>query len=387
MCPFCFRQKRLRVAWANMSEGHIEVVYRVRTPASALDARVEALLLEQTVELPRSALRTAFVREHLVGRVIEALELGPGDFRVRLSQPELAAGGDPAQLLNVLFGNCSLQPDVELEDVRLPPGLVGVLGGPRFGIAGIRRLLGIPARALTASVLKPIGLTVAETAALCRTLSASGLDIVKDDHGHADHPFGPFGERVKACLAATLDAAQETGRRTLYVPNLTGTPRTVSDQVKRARDLGVQAVMVSPMLIGLPFLAELAGAIGMPILAHPAFGGSLRIAPPTLLGKLFPLFGADAVIYPNFGGRFTYSRDVCAAIAGALRAPEAAIAPALPVPAGGMKVENVHEVLEFYGTDTVLLVGGSLLDAPNPSTLLARSRDFVAAAAQFTYRR
>jgi hypothetical protein len=52
-----------------------------------------------------------------------------------------------------------------------------------------------------------------------------------------------------------------------------------------------------------------------------------------------------------------------------------------------MKVENVHEVLEFYGADTVLLVGGSLLDAPNPSTLLARSRDFVAAAAQFTYRR
>jgi ribulose-bisphosphate carboxylase large chain len=368
-----------------MDAESIEVVYRVRVGAPELDARVEALLLEQTVELPRSALHTAFVRDHLVGRVLSKEAVGPGDYRVTLAQPAIAAADDPAQLLNVLFGNCSLQPEVELEDVRLPPSLVAALGGPRFGIEGIRRLTGVQGRALTASVLKPIGLTVAETASLCHTLALSGLDIIKDDHGHADHAFGPFAARVRTCLAATAEAARETGRRAVYVPNLIGPPGVVMHQAWQAKQLGAQAVMVSPMLVGLPFLNELVGQIGMPVLAHPAFGGSTRIAPAALLGKLFPLFGADAVIFPNSGGRFSFSRDTCAGIARALRAPDAAIAPAFPVPAGGMKVEGMAAVQEFYGPDTVLLVGGSLLDTPDKDALLSRSRQFVAAVHSFPY--
>ena len=362
-----------------MARDIIEVVYRVRTTKAELGARAEALLLEQTVELPRAALKTRFVRDNLVGSVVSTEEVGIDDYRVTLAQPAVAAADDPAQLLNILFGNCSLQPDLMLEDLRLPTSLVKVLGGPRFGIAGIREIAGIDGRALTASVLKPIGLNVAETASLCRTLALAGIDIVKDDHGLADHSFSPFTERVKACLLATEKAAQETGRRALYVPNLMGTPATVLDQARQARDLGAAAVMVSPMLIGLPFMCELVDEIGVPLLAHPAFGGAQRIAPAALLGKLFPLFGADAVIYPTFGGRFTYSRDECAAIAKALRTPESGIAAAFPVPAGGIRLENVPQILEFYGADTVLLLGGSLLDSPDEATLISRGRSFVAA--------
>ena len=370
-----------------MTDHEIEVIYRVRATASALGSRVEALLLEQTVELPRSALRTAFVREHLVGRVVATVPDGPDGFRVTLAQPAAAASRDPAQLLNVLFGNCSLQPDVELVDLRLPAGLVSVLGGPRFGTEGMRALCGVRGRALTASVLKPVGLSVTETADLCGTLALSGLDFVKDDHGLADPPFCPFAERVRACLAATARAAQATGRRTIYVPNLIGPPAKVLGQAQEAAELGAQAVMVSPMLLGLPFLNELARIIGMPVLAHPSFGGATRIEPQALLGKLFPLFGADAVIYPNVGGRFSYDRDVCAAIAATLRSPESALRPALPVPAGGIRVENLAAVLEFYGAQTMLLLGGSLLDSSSPEELLSRSRQFVEAVQAYPYSR
>jgi ribulose-bisphosphate carboxylase large chain len=361
-----------------MTGDAIEVVYRVRVEEPALDARVEALLLEQTVELPRSALRTDFVRQHLVGSVVSKEEVGAGDFRVTLAQPAIVAAGDPAQLLNLLFGNCSLQPEIELEDVRVPDAVAAKLGGPRFGIAGLRRVAGVSGRALTASVLKPIGLSVADTAALCHTLALSGLDIIKDDHSLGDHSFNPFAERVEACLAATRKASQETGRMALYVPNLAGRPETVMHQAWQAKHLGAEAVMVSPMVLGLPVLNELAGEIGMPVLAHPAFGGSLRIAPEALLGKLFRLFGADAVIFPNVGGRFSYSREVCERIARALRAPSC-VAPAFPVPAGGMKMESMAAVHQLYGADTVMLVGGSLLDAPDGDALLSRSRRFVAA--------
>jgi ribulose-bisphosphate carboxylase large chain len=116
--------------------------------------------------------------------------------------------------------------------------------------------------------------------------------------------------------------------------------------------------------------------LDIPVMAHPSMGGGARIAPPVLLGKLFRLFGADATIFPNHGGRFSYSRETCMAIAKAARDPWHGLRPALPVPAGGMTTERVDEMLRSYGPDTMLLIGGGLLAARE--RLLEKSRDFVA---------
>jgi len=106
----------------------------------------------------------------------------------------------------------------------------------------------------------------------------------------------------------------------------------------------------------------------------------MRIAPPLLLGKLFRLFGADATIFPNAGGRFGYGADVCAGIADAARAPWHHLAPMLPVPAGGMSVERVPEMRALFGDDAMLLIGGSLLSAGDQ--LLDRCRAFVEAVSE-----
>jgi ribulose-bisphosphate carboxylase large chain len=44
----------------------------------------------------------------------------------------------------------------------------------------------------------------------------------------------------------------------------------------------------------------------------------------------------------------------------ALRAPLGSIAPAFPVPAGGVQAHEVDRHLERYGADTMILIGGSL---------------------------
>ena len=131
------------------------------------------------------------------------------------------------------------------------------------------------------------------------------------------------------------------------------------------------------MLIGLPTFVELQVDLDIPVMAHPAFAGAGRIAPPLLLGKLFRLLGADATIFPNHGGRFTYSRATCHAIAAAAREPWHGLRPALPVPAGGMTIDRVQEMLEGYGPQTMLLIGGGLLSAGD--NLLERAREFVRA--------
>jgi len=133
--------------------------------------------------------------------------------------------------------------------------------------------------------------------------------------------------------------------------------------------------LVAPMLCGVPAFIELQAHLDLPLIAHPAFAGAGRIGAPLLLGKLFRLFGADATIFPNHGGRFSYSRETCLAIAQAARAPWAGVRPILPVPAGGMSVERVPEMLAAYGNDTMLLIGGGLLSARE--RLLERSREFV----------
>jgi ribulose-bisphosphate carboxylase large chain len=352
----------------------VVVTYRVTCPAAQLSERVEALLLEQTVELPRTAVRDPFVKQEIVGRVERVEPIGEGTHRVVVSQPIATCAGSVAQWLNVLFGNSSLQPDIELEDASAPPSLGSVMGGPRFGIAGMRETVRAYGRPLSSTALKPMGLSAQQMAGLCTAFARAGIDVIKDDHGLADHRFCPFEDRVAACLEATRQAADETGSTSVYAPNLIGGPEEVLRQLRFCQDAGVRMVMVSPMLVGLPFFHEFTQRHArMPVLAHPAFGGALRTAPEWLLGRVFRWLGADAVIYPNVGGRFAYSRATCETIAERLRRDEPGMKPALPVPAGGIKFNRVAETLELYGIEVMLLMGGSLYEAGGELETRARA--------------
>jgi ribulose-bisphosphate carboxylase large chain len=240
-------------------------------------------------------------------------------------------------------------------------------------------------RALTSTALKPIGLSNERIALLCGLFANAGIDIIKDDHGLANQSFHPFEERIRACQKAVRDANKATGRQSIYVPNLMGTPTTVLEQLKFAQGEGCCAVMVAPMLLGLPFMAEIvADHATVPIFGHPSFGGATRIAPELLYGKLFPLYGSDATIFANFGGRFSYSKETCRKLADALSKPdEPGLLPTLPMPAGGIKYQNVAEVLAFYGTEVILLMGGGLYEAGDDSALYARAVEFVRHVAEF----
>ena len=369
----------------------LRVVYHViASNQPELDARVESLLLEQTVDLPRAALRDKFVLENIVGRLVSTQPLADEKHAVVLDFPISATGDDPAQFLNVLFGNSSIQEHVALADFKLPrpkewPQREQALPGPQFGTAGLRQITDVRARALTSTALKPIGLTIERLALLCGLFANAGIDIIKDDHGLANQSFHPFAERVRACQKAVRAANRKTGRQAIYVPNLIGTPAVVLEQLKFAQDEGVSAVMIAPMLLGLPFMAEIvANHASVPIIAHPSFGGATRIAPELLYGKLFPLYGADATIFANFGGRFSYSKETCRRLVDALTSPdEPGLLPTLPMPAGGIKYQSVADVLAFYGTEVILLIGGGLYEAGDDPALYARAVEFVRHVAEF----
>jgi len=356
--------------------GWLTASYLVACAERDVAARAAAIASEQSVECPLEAITEQRIRAEIVARVTAIEPAGPGRFRVDVAIAAQTIGANPVQFVNMVFGNASLWDDVQFAGFDLPPEVLALFPGPRHGIAGIRRLLGAPERALTNAAMKPQGLRVPELAAMCRTFALAGVDIVKDDHGIDDQHYSPFAERVRACQAAIAEAVAATGKPALYAPNLIGTPRVLRERARIAREAGVRAVLIAPMLVGLPAFFDLVEEFpDFVYLAHPSFGGARQIAPELLFGRLLRLFGCDAVIFVNVGGRFGYTHATCAALAAGARAPWGVLRPTLPVPAGGMRLERIEELLDFYGPDTMLLIGGNLLI--DHARVLERTREFV----------
>jgi ribulose-bisphosphate carboxylase large chain len=367
----------------------LTAVYHVQADGTAaIAARARAIAVEQSVEMPVEAIDEAYVLAEIVGRVeaIEALSAGVYEVRIGLATATVMdsrGACDFGQLANMLFGNTSLHTDVVLHDVELPAEVLST-AGPRHGVPGLRGRVAARHRALTCSALKPQGMPPAALAGLAERFARGGVDYLKDDHGLADQHYSPFAERVGACAAAVRRANAATGNATQYVPSLSGSLDRLRAQVALCRDEGVGVVMVAPMIAGPSNIQALVrDNPDIAFMAHPTLGGAARIAPELLIGKLFPLMGADAVVFPTFGGRFGYSAETCRDLARNAIAPPSPLLPALPVPAGGMTLARVAEKLDFYGPDTMLLIGGNLLLARD--RLVEETAAFVRAVANHVY--
>lgn len=340
----------------------IEVTYHLRGSSEDAAARARAIAVEQSVEMPPEAIDDPFVLGEILGRVVAVEPLGGNVQAIRILLSAATVGDDAGQLLNMLFGNSSLHDDLTLTDFDLPPELRAALGdGPQIGLDGLRQRVGAEARALTCSALKPQGLPPEELARLAEAFALGGIDYVKDDHGLATQAYSPFAQRVSACAAAVRRAAVRTGHPTRYAPSLSGSLDAVRTQLHVIKEEGLDTAMVAPAILGLANVQQLRRDYpDIGFLAHPSLAGAARIDP-ACLTKLWRLAGVDAVIFPNHGGRFGYSSETCGRIAQAALVPEPGLAATAPVPAGGMSVTRVPEMLDFYGRDVMLLIGGNLL--------------------------
>ena len=361
----------------------ILATYRITAPLAESRARAEALALEQSVEVPFAAIRDDHIRRDILARVESISPVPNRDdaFDVVLGIAVETTGHEISQLMNMLFGNCAMHADVSLIDVRWPAGYAASFPGPRFGIAGIRARTAAHGRALTCTAIKPQGSTLEQLKALARTFTLAGIDVIKDDHGLTNQSFSRFAERVPVIQRVVEEANRETGGHTCYAPTFSGGPKAMAEQIRVVKDCGAAMAMVAPMLVGLPLLGYLRDELDLPILAHPSGVGSSRIAPHVLIGQLYRLFGADAVIFANHGGRFAYAPEGCVALTRSARASWDGLLPALPVAGGGMTTERVNGVLDEYGIDTMLLVGGGLLVARE--ALFEQSRAFIARVASY----
>ena len=349
------------------SSNRFSVTYRIFGDEKEARAKAEEICIEQTVEFPADEVPEGVIRDHVFGRIELFERLHQESFKAVISYAVEIAAGELTQLLNVIFGNSSIKPGIRVEHLDLSESLLRSFKGPRFGREGLRKLLDAPQRPLLSTAIKPMGLSCEELAELAHQFALGGMDMIKDDHGLTNQCCSPFEERVKRCAEAVQKANKKTGGRTIYVANITAPTREVMNRARIAKDAGAGGLMVAPGLIGMDLMRELADddSIALPIMTHPALQGSFVIGKGgmshgVIFGQLARLAGADATIFPNFGGRFSFSRQDCSEIVAGTVEPMGQLKPIFPAPGGGMSLEKVPDMLQTYGQDLIFLIGGGL---------------------------
>ena len=197
-------------------------------------------------------------------------------------------------------------------DIKFPPKFLARFKGPKFGVEGIRQLLGVYDRPLLNNMIKPCTGYTPEVG--CRLFSRAvegGVDIIKDDELIADPPFNPRDQRIKLYMEVIRQHYEETGHKVLYTPNITDSALNVLDNARRAIDAGANAIMINYLTVGISAMQGLAEHpdINVPIMAHldllePCMNPSIRMSSHLILGKLAHGFGADMVVYPSPYGKF-----------------------------------------------------------------------------------
>ena len=356
------------VTLPNLSQARFAVQYLIVGDEATARHKAEDICLEQTVEFPADLVPTGDIQNHIVGRIEDFAPSNANTFQVTISFALECAGDELPQLLNVIFGNISIKPGIRVQRLLLPEQLLKHYCGPRFGQSGLRELLGVHDRPLLMTALKPMGLTNHDLAALAYQLALAGVDIIKDDHGLANQPFTPFAERLTMCAAAVARANKETGRKSIYLPNVTAPATDIHARAHLAQSVGAGGLLVCPGLIGFDAMRSLADddQLALPIVSHPAFTGSFvtssenGLSHYVLYGQLQRLAGADASIYPNFGGRFAFSVEECRSIVAGCTTLFGNLATIFPIPGGGVQLANVPQMRAVYGDNVIYLIGGGL---------------------------
>lgn len=373
-----------------LSGDRFSVEYNLTGTESQARSVAECLCADQTIEAPRSLLRTCQTPEGLLGRVEDFAPEEKSRHRATISFPVELFGHSFAQLLHTLFGTASLSPQIQVADIYLPTQLPEGWPGPRHGTTGIRKKTDVTRRPLVCAVLKPLGLSPKALAELAQSFALGGVDIIKDDQGLGDHAFCPFEERVQRCVASIRDASRSTGRACLYFPHVVGSLEDIRNQAQLVKLAGADGILLSPGLVGYQTLHDLSrhATETLPIMSHPAFLGTYAInpenglAPKMLYGRLPRLAGADITIYPTYGLNFLISRRDCAQIASACTESWEPLLPIFPTAAGRMGEDRTREMCELYGRDCVFILGSQIRESPEG--IAASCERFMQSLAQFS---
>ncbi len=334
---------------------------------------------------------TPALRERLRARVLSI----KGSSVIIAYGARLFEPGNMPQLYSSVAGNIFGMKDVvrlRLEEVSFPPVLVRSFPGPAKGISGIRKVMDIPSRPMVGTIVKPkIGLPPLEHAQVLYEAMVGGCDVVKDDENLTSQAFCPFDKRLKACLEAARRAEDETGSAKGYIPNVTGPTEVMLRRAELVVRFGGKFAMVDLVTAGWAGVQSLRAAdFGLILHGHRAMHAAFTRLPDhgiamAVLARSARLAGIDQLHVGSAVGKMAGEREEVLRSKRALLqnsaedGREAAgrkwfdIAPAMPIASGGLHPGHIPELLEIFGHDVIIQMGGGIHGHPGGTTAGARA--------------
>lgn len=311
---------------------------------------------------------------------------------------ELFEAGNISQILSAIAGNIfgmRVLNNLRLIDVSFPRNILKEYKGPKFGINGVKKLLGIHDRPILGTIVKPkVGLNEIQHAAVCKEAWMGGLDVVKDDENLTSMVFNNFEKRISATLKERDKIEQETGEKKIYMPNITAKVSIMKDRADIVHNSGGEYVMVDILTVGFSALQEIRDYLddkNMVIHAHRAMHAAITRNEKhgitmLALAKLMRLIGMDQLHTGTIIGKMEGSKQEVidtnktitkSVIEGnnltMLDQDWGEIKPMLPVASGGLSPLHIPQLIKILGTNMIFQFGGGCHGHPDGTFAGARA--------------
>lgn len=303
---------------------------------------------------------------------------------------ELFEPGNIAQILSCIAGNIfgmRALKTLKLFDVSIPKELLLSFKGPNKGIKGVREILKIRKRPITATVPKPkVGLEVNKYSEVAYEILSGGIDLLKDDENLTSQNFNKFEKRLSSIMKVIEKVENDTGERKGYLINVTSSYREMERRAKLVSAYGNNFIMIDVVISGwsaLQAMRDLAEELNLAIHAHRAFHAAFT-RPKNhgmsmmALAKFLRLVGVDHLHIGNPLGKLEAMTAEVIELRNAITqdkfSPQNQIylpqnwntlLPVFPVISGGLHPGTIPEILKILGTDLILQVGGGVMGHPN----------------------
>ncbi len=295
---------------------------------------------------------------------------------VKIAYPkDLFETGNMPQIYSSIAGNIFGMKSVEnlrLLDIRFPKAIAKSFKGPKYGIDGIRKLLGVKTRPLVGTIIKPkLGLGPEDHSRVAYDAWIGGCDIVKDDENLTNQRFNSFGERIIKTLRMRDRAEKETGEKKIYMPNVTAESCEMINRAGFVKENGGEYAMVDVVTAGFSGLQSLVDedlelVIHAHRAMHAAFTRNKKHGVSMLaLAKSLRLVGVDQLhIGTASVGKMEGPAEEIIAIKDAMLEPCYNLKTVFPVCSGGLHPGMIPELVKILGKDIIIQMGGGIHGHP-----------------------